>query len=160
MPLISLRIKASLENVTKLAPTSVDDFQWFLKLKCTSCGEETEKFVAFSVEDEHPLKGGRGSANMVYKCKLCSRENSIDIVKDSLLPYENQDNQFSKLITFDCRGLEPTAFDFSEGWMCEGLETGTKFMDVDLSDDWAEYDEKGKCTVGVYEKGFEFVKQK
>lgn len=24
-----------------------------------------------------PLKGGRGSASMVQRCKLCSRENSI-----------------------------------------------------------------------------------
>lgn len=29
------------------------------------------------VQDSMPLKGGRGSASMVQKCKLCSRENSI-----------------------------------------------------------------------------------
>jgi hypothetical protein len=28
--------------------------------------------------------------------------------------------------------------------------SGTEWHDVDLSDDWAEYDEKGGCSVGVY----------
>lgn len=28
-------------------------------------------------QDEQPLKGGRGHASLVIKCKLCSRENSI-----------------------------------------------------------------------------------
>ncbi len=29
--------------------------------------------------------------------------------------------------------------------------SGTVFEDVDLSEDWAEYDEKGAVSVGVYE---------
>ena len=50
------------------------------------------------------LKGGRGKANLLIKCKTCGRENSLgkqcminqfymymllitDIVKDSILPY-------------------------------------------------------------------------
>ncbi|XP_053484457.1 CXXC motif containing zinc binding protein isoform X2 [Ictalurus furcatus] len=37
-----------------------------------------------------PLKGGRGSASMVQKCKLCSRENSIDILKDTITPYNSR----------------------------------------------------------------------
>ena len=31
----------------------------------------------FLVQDNQPLKGGRGHASMVLKCKLCGRENSI-----------------------------------------------------------------------------------
>lgn len=30
-------------------------------------------------QESQPLKGGRGSASLVIKCKLCSRENSIGI---------------------------------------------------------------------------------
>ena len=31
------------------------------------------------IKESQPLKGGRGSASLVIKCKLCSRENSIGI---------------------------------------------------------------------------------
>ena len=29
-------------------------------------------------------QGGRGEANLVSKCKLCSRENSVDLLADSV----------------------------------------------------------------------------
>lgn len=54
---IALQLKATLENVTNLRPVG-EDFRWYLK-------------------DSVALKGGRGSASMVQKCKLCARENSI-----------------------------------------------------------------------------------
>lgn len=46
-------------------------------MKCGGCGEESPNWHTFSAHDEHPLKGGRGSANFLYKCKLCMRENSL-----------------------------------------------------------------------------------
>lgn len=75
-------------------------FLCFAQLKCGNCGEVSDKwqyvtlvvrgtkfmgpscafsvFIAFLVlQESAPLKGGRGSASMVQKCKLCSRENSI-----------------------------------------------------------------------------------
>ena len=48
---------------------------------------------------------------MVAKCKLCSRENSIDILKETIKPYSNDAAQFQTIVAFDCRGLEPIEFE-------------------------------------------------
>lgn len=50
---------------------------------------------------------------------------------------------------------------FQNGWLVDGLESGMKFTDVDLSDkEWVEYDEKAKNTVGIYEVEHEFAREK
>lgn len=52
----------------------------------------------------------------------------------------------------------PVEFEFLAGWLAQGEESGTKF-DVDLKElEWAEYDEKAKCSVGIYELEHQFVK--
>ena len=60
---------------------------------------------------------------MVAKCKLCSRENSIDILADSIKPYSNEAGQFQTIVAFDCRGLEPVEFE-----VCLNLTTPTRFF--------------------------------
>ncbi|NXA48312.1 CA123 protein, partial [Nothocercus julius] len=63
--------------------------------------------------DSAPLKGGRGSATMVQKCKLCSRENSIGMCLDigHLLGLFAEDSEkFKTIVEFECRGLEPVDF--------------------------------------------------
>ena len=41
---------------------------------------------------------------MIIKCKLCSRENTIDIVEDSIKPYMDTDAGNLKTIAeFDCK---------------------------------------------------------
>lgn len=80
-----------------------------------------------------PLKGGRGDANIVVKCKLCGRENSIgtfiivytdftymssliDILKGSVGHYSQEDsNTFKTIAQFDCRGVELIDFSFRTG---------------------------------------------
>lgn len=65
-----------------------------------------------SLEESQAVKGSRGKFNFVSKCKLCGRENSMDIIKDSITEYTIEDsNTFKTMVAFDCRGLEP--FDFS-----------------------------------------------
>lgn len=156
---IGLQLRAQLENITKLQ-TESEDFRWYLKLKCSHCGDETPEFVYLSLLDSQPLKGGRGSASLVIKCKLCSRENSIDIVKDSYKSYDFEDvPNFKTIVTFDCRGVEPTTFDARVGWKAEGHESGTKFTEIDLSNlEWADFDEKTNQPVGIYELEHRFVK--
>ncbi|UYV62168.1 hypothetical protein LAZ67_1008103 [Cordylochernes scorpioides] len=95
-------------------------FQMNLKsqLKCLSCGEVPDQWQYVTLLESHSSKGGRGSANLVTKCKYCKRDNSIgklvtwcvDIVKD--IPYQpyNQDGDYTSLVVFDCRGLEPVDF--------------------------------------------------
>ena len=55
---------------------------------------------------------------MVTKCKLCSRENSIDILRDTIKPYTSDSAQYQTVVAFDCRGLEPVEFEVRSGSRC------------------------------------------
>lgn len=96
---------------------------------------------------------------MVLKCKLCSRENSIDIMKDTITSYNADDsNQFKTIVVFDCRGVEPVDFSPRVGFTAEGDETGTPFPEVVLTEgEWADYDEKKGEPVGISEIQHQFV---
>uniref|UniRef100_A0A4X1WCB5 CXXC motif containing zinc binding protein n=2 Tax=Artiodactyla TaxID=91561 RepID=A0A4X1WCB5_PIG len=143
---IALQLKATLENVTNLRPVG-EDFRWYLKMKCGNCGEISEKWQYIRLMDSVALKGGRGSASMVQKCKLCSRENSID------------NEKFKTIVEFECRGLEPVDFQPQAGFAAEGVESGTVFSDINLQEkDWTDYDEKAQESVGIYEVTHQFVK--
>lgn len=155
---ISLELKARLENVTNLKAVD-EDFRWYLKLKCLNCGEETPDFVYLTLTESQPLKGGRGHASLVLKCKLCNRENSIDIIKETIKEYNVEDfPKFKSIVTFDCRGVEPSAFSPRTGFQAIG--TGDKqyiFEEVDLKEEeWCDYDEKNQQEVGIYELEYQF----
>lgn len=79
---IALQIKANLEAIEKLY-TNHPYYQWFLKLKCGSCGEVTEKFHDLTEDEKIAQKHNRSETNLLIKCKLCSRENSIYVIDGS-----------------------------------------------------------------------------
>ena len=89
---IGLQIKAFMENVTNLIPDDIPEFRWQLKLKCTACGEIPEHWQYVTLSEEQPLKGGRGHANFISKCKLCSKQNSLDIKEESIKSYGAEDS--------------------------------------------------------------------
>ncbi|KAL4235956.1 hypothetical protein ACF0H5_004344 [Mactra antiquata] len=154
---IGLQIKATLENLTNLKPDG-EDFRWYIKLKCANCGEATEKYEYLDLTMSAPLKGGRGHATMVIKCKLCSRENSIDIMPDTIKPYNDDDSgKFKTVVVFDCRGVEPIDFSPRDGFIAEGAETKTPFEVCLTEEEWFEYDEKKKESVSVTEIEHKFV---
>jgi len=46
--------------------------------------------------------------------------------------------------------MKPIEYSPRDGFAAEGEESGTKFNDVDLSDDWCDFDERQNEPVGVY----------
>lgn len=69
--------------------------------------------------------------------------------------------KFKVIVSFDCRGVEPVDFSPRTGWIVEASDNGQKFEDVDLSeDDWVEYDNKNKVSIGIYEFESNFIKMK
>lgn len=172
---IGLQISANLENVTGLKPAD-DDFRWFFKFKCTACGEVPDHWQHITLAEEHEVKGGRGHANAVIRCKLCGRENSCDVVRESVREYGAGDSGgFRTVAEFDCRGMEPVEFSLRDGWSArgykpagededdgeEGKETGKVFEDVDLEPgEWADYDDVGDESVYISEILHQFVKSK
>ncbi|XP_017535303.1 CXXC motif containing zinc binding protein isoform X1 [Manis javanica] len=131
-----------------------------LWMKCGNCGEISEKWQYIRLMDNVALKGGRGSASMVQKCKLCARENSIEILSSTIKSYNAEDNEkFKTIVQFECRGLEPVDFQPQAGFVAEGVESGTVFSDINLQEkDWNDYDEKTQESVGIYEVTHQFVK--
>lgn len=79
---ISLQISCALENIESIKIGT--DFSFFLKLRCMNCGE-TDNIWHDVCEEEHVKQDTRNAKgyNFVIKCKLCSRENSMDIVEGS-----------------------------------------------------------------------------
>jgi len=53
-------------------------------------------------------------------------------------------------LTIECRGLEFVGFDPMGTWKCVGIESGTRFLEVELSEgEWVDYDEKAALPVGI-----------
>jgi len=155
-----LQISANLENVTNLVSFG-DDFRWYLMMRCNNCGEET-KWLYLSLEERFPMKGSKGNANLIYKCKMCSRDCSVDILPEMIAKYTIDDsNTFKTIVGFDCRGLSIIDFSPRIGFVCEGIENGTKFNEVNLEDkEWVDYDEKSNVSVGIYELKHKFITTK
>ena len=80
---VGLQISATLENIEELK-TSAPDYPFFIKIKCTNCGEESDKWHDIT-ESERVQQDSRNAAgfNFYMKCKMCGRENSIDVEEKS-----------------------------------------------------------------------------
>lgn len=158
---IALQIKATLEFIEELY-TNHPDYNFSLKLKCTSCGETSDKWQVICESTKCPGKTGRSETNYLAKCKLCGRENNMDIVEGSNEKYTDKDQgHFKTIVVFDCRGIEPVEFQPGEGWIAKAQESGKIFENVDLSEkEWVEYDEKAQNSVGIYELESNFISVK
>ncbi|KFR14830.1 UPF0587 protein C1orf123, partial [Opisthocomus hoazin] len=136
-------------------------FMFIFQLKCGNCGEVSEKWQCLRLMDSAPLKGGRGSATMVQKCKLCCRENSVDILSQTIKPYNVITVSMIIFIIFLVQFILKTLLQMCSqgGFVAEGAESGTPFNDINLLEkDWNDYDEKTKESVGIYEVTHKFVK--
>lgn len=160
---MSLEFPARLGTSQRRLGTPTGEAPWPIpcpEMKCGNCGEISEKWQYIRLMDSVALKGGRGSASMVQKCKLCARENSIEILSSTITSYNAEDNEkFKTIVEFECRGLEPVDFQPQAGFAAEGVESGTVFGDINLQEkDWTDYDEKAQESVGIYEVAHQFVK--
>nr|KAF6279154.1 hypothetical protein mMyoMyo1_010197 [Myotis myotis] len=97
--------RCSSENVTNLRPVR-EDSRRYLELKCGHCGELSEKQQYIRLMDSVAQKGGRGSAPLVQKCKLCAREHSVEIPSSTIRSHSVEDNEkFSTIGAFECGAL-------------------------------------------------------
>lgn len=109
-------------------------------------------------QEQEAVKGSRGKAHIVVKCKLCFRENTLQILEDSIKPY-SESEVFQTIVAFECRGIEPVDFDPRGGWNASGVDSGSEFTDVDLSQqEWSEYDERAQQPVSILEISYKFIK--
>ncbi|KAK1772659.1 hypothetical protein QBC33DRAFT_522113 [Phialemonium atrogriseum] len=148
----ALALTAELVGVTNLRPKDTEEtpFWYTFKVQCTSCRETHAKEVAVSRFDTNEMSGSRGEANFVWKCKNCKRESSATI-KAAPTPYEQSEPAKRRdILEFDCRGLEFTEFIPEGVWLAEGIDSNSKFTEIELQDgEWFDYDEKAGEEVSI-----------
>ncbi|XP_078168866.1 uncharacterized protein LOC144563289 isoform X2 [Carex rostrata] len=155
MVYVALFITAELEGLTNLQPRNGfddPDHPYLFKLKCENCGEISKKPSCVSLSEQVPLPNGRGTVQMIQKCKLCDREGTVEIISGQgkpLTEFHGQNHQHVQLVIFDCHGLSPVEFSFGGQWKAESTRSKTTF-EIDLSrGEFADYDEDGNCAVSV-----------
>ncbi|KAM1834425.1 hypothetical protein ACFX13_016894 [Malus domestica] len=116
------QITAELENLTDLQPQDgCDDpnFSYLFKLKCERCGEVSQRETCVSLNETVPLPVGKGTANLIQKCKFCERDGMIMMHPGRGKPLTQETSearQFAPLMMFECRGYEPVDYVFGGGW--------------------------------------------
>ncbi|CAG0913716.1 unnamed protein product [Notodromas monacha] len=130
-------------------------------VKCSTCGDESKRFMYFSIVDEVELKTTKGSANFVHFCKFCKRENFLSIIPSSVMSYNAEDSDaFKTIVVFFCGGLEPIDFEPGFGFVVETGGSGARFEGVDLSDgNWENQDELSSDAVSISNLEFRLIKK-
>ncbi|EGO56280.1 hypothetical protein NEUTE1DRAFT_146991 [Neurospora tetrasperma FGSC 2508] len=156
--MFALYLTAELAGVTNLRPDDSEGspFWYTFKVQCTSCREVHDKPVGVSRFENNEMSGSRGEANFVWKCKNCKRESSASIKAAPAAYEQTEPAKKQKLLEFDCRGLEFVEFQPEGSWLAEGVDSNTKFADIDLTEgEWFDYDEKANDEVSIKELKWE-----
>ncbi|KAK3946370.1 hypothetical protein QBC46DRAFT_369606 [Diplogelasinospora grovesii] len=150
--MFALTLTAELTGVTNLRPKDDEQnpFWYTFKVQCTSCRETHPKPVAVSRFEMNDMSGSRGEANFVWKCKNCKRESSATITAAPSSYEQTEPPKPQKILVFDCRGLEFTEFSSEGEWLAEGVDSGSKFTGIELTEgEWFDYDEKAGEEVSI-----------
>ncbi|CAH8580189.1 unnamed protein product [Dicrocoelium dendriticum] len=99
---------------------------------------------------------------MAIRCKFCNRVGHIDIVPDSVTPYNAEDSgEFKTIVTFECRGVDLLSFSPRIGWSADSSKSETKFANISLANmNWCDYDVEGSCEVSILDVESRFIKLK
>lgn len=145
MPLSLLKIKADLENISRLVP--VEGNLWKLLI---SNGSGDEKEITVSSLDVIPLEGSKGEANFVMKWPGATSQSYIKLVEVKKVNGNYQKaGEWETILGLECRNLEVMKWIPSTDFVAESSEGKIFSEGVDLSDDWADYDEENDLAVSI-----------
>lgn len=152
MGIYYLKLTADLSNVTDLQPLddATSPYEYVFSVECVNCRETHSKPVSINRFESYDHGDSRGVSNFVFKCKSCKKEGSANIER-TVLKYTLEDSGKSvALLQIDSRGFELKDFVADGKFQCKGVESGTVFDEVDLSDhEWYDYDDKASQEVSV-----------
>ncbi len=149
-----LYLRAEMNNVTDLgfADSAEEPFEFLFKIQCTACRETHSKAVGINLYEKHEIQGSRGEASFVFKCGFCSKRSNIEINLPKHYRGYTSDHSGQRIPMLDIepRGIEVTAFIPEGRFKCAGVDSGSKFSEVDLSEDeWYDYDDNAATEVSV-----------
>ncbi|OQR90802.1 hypothetical protein ACHHYP_05237 [Achlya hypogyna] len=163
MVLFVLYVKADLENIESIEAPPLH--RWCLDIKEPTSDERREG-VWVSDEEELEVTGSRGTAHFLMKWPGAKKESQLTVVRDikklTRAITANDSGEYVPIVGFECRGLEPYNWSAEGGYKVVSAGGSTVFEDVNLSEDWADYDEEGDQSVGIYslEHKFEVRREK
>eukprot|EP00921_Rhytidocystis_pertsovi_P009793 GHVQ01015740.1.p1 GENE.GHVQ01015740.1~~GHVQ01015740.1.p1 ORF type:complete len:151 (-),score=20.37 GHVQ01015740.1:1253-1705(-) len=142
MVLIVLYMKADLEAVGKIEML-LNRTTWCFDVK-QSNSEEKREAVTFTAGAGLEIPNSRGTADFMVRWEGSKHYSTISVteVKHLTRPYTAEDTgNFAPVMGFECRGAEPCRWLPGNTGFRVTSEGGTVFEDVDLSEDWCDYDE-------------------
>ncbi|ODV87826.1 hypothetical protein CANARDRAFT_193326 [[Candida] arabinofermentans NRRL YB-2248] len=164
-----LFLTAELSNVTGLIPVDTVDqpFEYTFKIQCTACRETHPKQISINLYEKHEIQGSRGEANFIFKCGFCGKHSNVELSKPKKFEAYNISDSTKKVAILDmeARGLDLVEFIPVGLFQCSGCDeegnlSGTKFKDVDLSDnEWYDYDDDAAREVSITETKWEILKK-
>ncbi|EGD78329.1 hypothetical protein PTSG_09395 [Salpingoeca rosetta] len=151
MPVFVLYMKMEMENVAEVSWG--DDMLWCVDLQ-QSGGNEVRSEVVIDTTEEQPLEGSRGTANFVMKWSKSDRKGS-SVTKEekkggARFITEDDVGKWVPVAAFDCRGADIIKYHPRDGFTVT-TTGGAVFKDVDLSEEWADYDEENDLSVSIME---------
>jgi hypothetical protein len=157
-----LQFKSTLENVSKVN-FSMETLVFHFEI-CEEKESPVSRSIYFSMKDIISLANSRGTVNFSIKWPDSKKQSSINILSFKNVTrtsYTEQDSeQWVPIIGFDVRGL------FLKS--CSGVTDGVSiissknycFDNVDLLEDWCDYDIEGCQSVGLYNIAWNLVEYK
>jgi hypothetical protein len=157
MVLYVLYVKADLENVERLeAPTN---HSWMLDVQ-ESNGDEVRKGVVVSEEEKIEIAGGRDQVNFILKWPGAKKESQLTVIRDvkklTRVIEAKDSGEYVPFVGFECRGMEPIAWYPESGYKVTSTGETTTFENVNLSEDWVDFDEEGEQSIGIYDIEYKF----
>lgn len=160
MPIFDLLLSCEASSVESIA---IDEslFAFRVRFKCDSCAALSQHPLEFSFTDAVDVPGGRGVANLVASCKECtSKFNVVSLTKPADFVYAPpaKESDFVRVATIEVRGgATPCDFQPGNGFIVKG--PSQTFRDVDLSDEWSEFDEDADVACTILAIRFKFEKK-
>lgn len=146
-----LKLTAELNAVTDLEPLDVagDAYEYVFLVECVSCRTTHPKPVLINRFETYDTDS-RYKANFVFKCKECKKEGSANIER-TVAKYTAADlGRAVAMLQIDSRGFELKDFVADGKFTCRGVDSGTAFTEVDLSDhEWFDYDDGVAAEVSI-----------
>jgi len=72
-----------------------------------------------------------------------------DAIKARFTYVKKASGTFATVVIMDCRGLEVVSWEPKVGWSATGVNTSTKFNDINLAEDFFDYDEESSKEVYI-----------
>eukprot|EP01147_Barroeca_monosierra_P000449 gene449-3785_t len=151
MPTFVVYLKLAMENVAEVSWDGT--MLWCVDIQ-QSGGTEVRSEVVIDPSREQTVDGSRGTAHFIMKWSKSDRKGctiNLDSSKAKTRFITEDDNgTWVPIAAFDCRGADVVNYHPRGGFNVTSTG-GTVFKDVDLSEEWADYDEENGLSVSIME---------